>query len=64
MSPKETEWWYHDDKASLLTQMLLPPIIFFHASEYILARAIHGPSRGLSSLESLKQRSTRLILCF
>ncbi|KAG2280733.1 hypothetical protein Bca52824_051953 [Brassica carinata] len=46
MSPKETEWWYHDDKASLLTQMLLPPIIFFHASEYILARAIQGPSRG------------------
>ncbi|CAN6984482.1 unnamed protein product, partial [Brassica rapa subsp. trilocularis] len=29
-----------------LTQMLLPTIIVFHPSEYILARAIHGPSRG------------------
>ncbi|KAF2542871.1 hypothetical protein F2Q68_00028729 [Brassica cretica] len=28
--------------------MLLPPVIFFHASEYTLARAIHGPSRGNS----------------
>ncbi|CAN6917834.1 unnamed protein product, partial [Brassica oleracea] len=33
-----------------LTQMLLPPVIVFHASEYILARAIHGPSRGKLSL--------------
>ncbi|CAN7068567.1 unnamed protein product [Brassica oleracea var. botrytis] len=33
-----------------LTQMLLPPVIFFHASEYILPRAIHGPSRGKLSL--------------
>ncbi|CAF2146588.1 unnamed protein product [Brassica napus] len=31
-----------------LTQMLLPTIIVFHPSEYILARAIHGPSRGNS----------------
>ncbi|CAN6910796.1 unnamed protein product [Brassica oleracea] len=37
-----------------LTQMLLPPVIFFHASEYTLARAIHGPSRGKLSLINLQ----------
>ncbi|KAG5388551.1 hypothetical protein IGI04_030092, partial [Brassica rapa subsp. trilocularis] len=37
-----------------LTQMFLA-IIFFYASEYILARAIHGPS--MSSVDTKKEKS-------